>query len=274
MDVPPLRRPRRLVHRGRRRPRPDPPQRPARLGRPGRRGPGHAAPPTSATPTSRSAAASCRPILAEQLEPALALAPDLVTIHGGGNDVLRPRVDLDALAAAYDEAIGRLVASGAQVVMFTVFDPGGSASTPRCAAGSRSSTSGSARSPTGTAPPSSTCGGCASRPRRGSWTPTGCTSTPPATSDMAIAGPRRPRRRPRRSSAPARAAPALAPARAAARERSLDPRVRRPVGPPPPHRPLLGRRRLAQAADAGPIGLPRRVGVTILRRRSIRAARM
>jgi lysophospholipase L1-like esterase len=63
-------------------------------------------------------------ILAEQLEPALALQPDLVTIHGGGNDVLRPRVDLDALAAAYDEGVGRLVGSGARVVVFTIADPG------------------------------------------------------------------------------------------------------------------------------------------------------
>ena len=63
-------------------------------------------------------------ILDEQLEPALALGPDLVTVHGGGNDVLRPRVDLDALAARYDEAIGRLTGSGARVVMFTLFDPG------------------------------------------------------------------------------------------------------------------------------------------------------
>lgn len=63
-------------------------------------------------------------ILDEQLQPALDLRPDLVTVHGGGNDVLRPRVDLDALAARYDEAIGRLVASGARVVMFTLFDPG------------------------------------------------------------------------------------------------------------------------------------------------------
>ncbi|HET9420652.1 MAG TPA: SGNH/GDSL hydrolase family protein, partial [Nocardioides sp.] len=46
-----------------------------------------------------------RPILAEQLAPALDLAPDLVTIHAGANDVLRPRFDLDGLAAAYDEAI-------------------------------------------------------------------------------------------------------------------------------------------------------------------------
>jgi lysophospholipase L1-like esterase len=65
-------------------------------------------------------------ILDEQLEPALALAPDLVTIHAGGNDVLRPRVDLDDLASAYDEAVGRIVETGAHVVMFTIFDPGSS----------------------------------------------------------------------------------------------------------------------------------------------------
>ena len=63
-------------------------------------------------------------ILAEQLDPGLTLAPDLVTIHGGGNDVLRPRVDLDAVAAVYDEGVGRLVASGARVVVFTIADPG------------------------------------------------------------------------------------------------------------------------------------------------------
>jgi lysophospholipase L1-like esterase len=63
-------------------------------------------------------------ILAEQVEPGLALAPDLVSIHGGGNDVLRPRVDLDLLAAAYDDGVARLSASGARVVMFTIADPG------------------------------------------------------------------------------------------------------------------------------------------------------
>ncbi|MDI6908721.1 SGNH/GDSL hydrolase family protein [Nocardioides sp.] len=63
-------------------------------------------------------------ILDEQLDAGLALGPDLVTIHGGGNDVLRPRVDVDALAARYEQAIGRLSASSARVVMFTLFDPG------------------------------------------------------------------------------------------------------------------------------------------------------
>ncbi|GAA4087150.1 SGNH/GDSL hydrolase family protein [Nocardioides kongjuensis] len=63
-------------------------------------------------------------IIDEQVDAAIALGPDLVSIHGGGNDVLRPKVDIDALAASYDEAVGRLAASGAHVVMFTIADPG------------------------------------------------------------------------------------------------------------------------------------------------------
>ena len=65
-------------------------------------------------------------ILEEQLEPALSLHPDLVSIHAGANDVLRPKVDLDDLAASYDSAVDRLAGSGAHVVLFTIFDPGGS----------------------------------------------------------------------------------------------------------------------------------------------------
>ncbi|MCW2831718.1 MAG: hydrolase [Aeromicrobium sp.] len=66
------------------------------------------------------------PILAEQIEPAIALRPDLVSIYAGANDVLRPTIDIDGLVEAYDSAIGRLVDSGAHVVVFTAFDPGGS----------------------------------------------------------------------------------------------------------------------------------------------------
>ena len=66
-------------------------------------------------------------ILDEQLEPALALRPDLVTLYAGANDILRPRVDLDALVATYDAALGRLAATGARVLVWTAFDPGGSA---------------------------------------------------------------------------------------------------------------------------------------------------
>jgi lysophospholipase L1-like esterase len=64
------------------------------------------------------------PILAEQVEPALALQPDLVTVYAGANDILRPRVDIDTLARRYDEAVARLAGTGATVGLFTAFDPG------------------------------------------------------------------------------------------------------------------------------------------------------
>ncbi|WP_347753629.1 SGNH/GDSL hydrolase family protein [Agrococcus sp. ProA11] len=57
-------------------------------------------------------------IEAEQLEPAIALQPDLVTISAGGNDLIRPGGDPDALAARLDGIVGRLRATGAEVVLF------------------------------------------------------------------------------------------------------------------------------------------------------------
>jgi lysophospholipase L1-like esterase len=63
-------------------------------------------------------------ILAEQVEPALAMRPDLVTIYAGGNDILRPKVDIDALVQHYDQAVAALARTGARVVLFTGFDLG------------------------------------------------------------------------------------------------------------------------------------------------------
>ena len=60
-------------------------------------------------------------IIAEQVEPAIALEPELVTIYGGGNDILRPRVDIDTLLEAYDGAVARLTATGATVLVWTAF---------------------------------------------------------------------------------------------------------------------------------------------------------
>lgn len=57
-------------------------------------------------------------ILDEQIEPALELAPDLVTISAGGNDIIRPNTDPDEVAARLDDGIARLADSGATVVMF------------------------------------------------------------------------------------------------------------------------------------------------------------
>lgn len=58
-------------------------------------------------------------IIDEQLAPALALRPDLITIQGAGNDLLHLRVDIDALVEAIDAAVSQAVAAGAQVVLFT-----------------------------------------------------------------------------------------------------------------------------------------------------------
>ncbi len=68
-----------------------------------------------------------RQILDEQVDAALALEPTLVTIYGGGNDILRPRVDIDALLATYDDGVARLRQAGVKVVMFTGFDASASA---------------------------------------------------------------------------------------------------------------------------------------------------
>ncbi len=58
-----------------------------------------------------------RPILAEQVEPALALAPDLVSLWGGGNDILRPDADPDAMATAVEEVVVRFRDAGADVLL-------------------------------------------------------------------------------------------------------------------------------------------------------------
>lgn len=63
-------------------------------------------------------------ILAEQIEPALALEPDLVTIYSGVNDILRPRVDIDAIMRDYRAALRRLGEADITVGVFTAFDPG------------------------------------------------------------------------------------------------------------------------------------------------------
>ncbi|GAA3223721.1 SGNH/GDSL hydrolase family protein [Actinocorallia longicatena] len=62
-------------------------------------------------------------IIDEQLPQALALEPDLVSISGGGNDLLRPGADVDALANRLDGAVRELREAGADVILFTGADP-------------------------------------------------------------------------------------------------------------------------------------------------------
>lgn len=65
-----------------------------------------------------------RGIREEQVGPALALRPDLVTVSAGGNDILRPRTDPDEVASRLDELVGTLRRDGATVVVFTGPDIG------------------------------------------------------------------------------------------------------------------------------------------------------
>ena len=62
-------------------------------------------------------------IVAEQVPRAVELRPDLVSIAAGGNDILRPGSDPDALAEEFDAAVARLRGAGCQVLLFTGFDP-------------------------------------------------------------------------------------------------------------------------------------------------------
>lgn len=63
-------------------------------------------------------------IVADQIEPAVALRPDLVSICAGGNDVIRPGTDPDAIAAQLDGAVARLASTGAAILLFTGIDTG------------------------------------------------------------------------------------------------------------------------------------------------------
>jgi lysophospholipase L1-like esterase len=63
-----------------------------------------------------------RRIREEQLEPALAMRPDLVTVCTGTNDVIAGRFDADAVAADLETMQYAFVASGATVLTFTLPD--------------------------------------------------------------------------------------------------------------------------------------------------------
>ena len=66
-----------------------------------------------------------RQVVAEQVPRAIELRPELISFSAGGNDLLRPRTDPDALADVMEDATRRLRETGADVVMFTSFDTRG-----------------------------------------------------------------------------------------------------------------------------------------------------
>lgn len=67
-----------------------------------------------------------RHVLAEQVPVARRLQPDLLTLWAGGNDVLRPGVRLRDLEEQLDRCVAELVATGAEVLVFTGYELSGS----------------------------------------------------------------------------------------------------------------------------------------------------
>ncbi len=63
-------------------------------------------------------------ILAEQIQTAVMLEPDIVTIYAGMNDLLVVRNDIDAMMARYADALKTLQQTGAVVLTFTAADLG------------------------------------------------------------------------------------------------------------------------------------------------------
>lgn len=64
-----------------------------------------------------------RVILREQLEPALDMRPDFVTLFCGTNDAVRRRFDVRAFSTDLEEMQSRLIDAGATVLGFTMPDP-------------------------------------------------------------------------------------------------------------------------------------------------------
>ncbi|RZT60684.1 lysophospholipase L1-like esterase [Microcella alkaliphila] len=63
------------------------------------------------------------PILAEQLRPAIDLGPQLLTMNGGGNDIMRPRVSVAATADRLVSAAERASDAGIRVVVVSGGNP-------------------------------------------------------------------------------------------------------------------------------------------------------
>ncbi|MCA5893037.1 SGNH/GDSL hydrolase family protein [Isoptericola sp. NEAU-Y5] len=72
-----------------------------------------------------------RHILAEQVDVALEAEPDLVSLVGGGNDILRPQADIDMISAQLEQAVAKIRATGADVLLGTGFRAGGALSFTR-----------------------------------------------------------------------------------------------------------------------------------------------
>lgn len=65
------------------------------------------------------------PIVEEQLEPALALRPTHLSFNGGGNDMLRPRTDVEHIADAFSTVLRRCDEEGVTMILLSGANPSG-----------------------------------------------------------------------------------------------------------------------------------------------------
>lgn len=65
------------------------------------------------------------PIIAEQLEPAIALEPTLISFNGGGNDMLRPGTDLPWIVGETERALRRIQEAGIEPLLLAGANPTG-----------------------------------------------------------------------------------------------------------------------------------------------------
>ena len=65
------------------------------------------------------------PIIEEQLEPALALGPTHLSFNGGGNDMLRPRTDVEHIADTFSRVLRRCDEQGVTLILLSGANPAG-----------------------------------------------------------------------------------------------------------------------------------------------------
>ncbi|UCR89942.1 SGNH/GDSL hydrolase family protein [Mycetocola spongiae] len=63
------------------------------------------------------------PIIDEQLDRAIALGPELMSINGGGNDIMRPRISIDHVADRLLGAVETARAAGIHVLLLSGANP-------------------------------------------------------------------------------------------------------------------------------------------------------
>lgn len=63
------------------------------------------------------------PIAGDQMDAAIALRPQLISINGGGNDIMRPRVSIEQVAEQLLASVDRATAAGATVLLASGANP-------------------------------------------------------------------------------------------------------------------------------------------------------